>query len=65
MLSLCATKSRKEEKYFMIVEICEDIWIGNVQLTNFELFSGVFKDLAVRVVKGHTRMSQKTTVGMY
>ncbi len=46
MLSPCA-----EQKQFVIVELCEDIRIDTVQLSNYEFFSGVFKDFTVSVSK--------------
>jgi hypothetical protein len=49
MLSPC--KSSKQEKQFVVVELCDDIRIDTVQLANFEFFSGVFKDFNVSVAK--------------
>lgn len=46
MLSPC-----KQEKQFVVVELCDDIRIDTVQLANFEFFSGVFKDFNVSVAK--------------
>lgn len=49
MLSPC--KSSKQEKQFVVVELCDDVRIDTVQLANFEFFSGVFKDFNVSVAK--------------
>ncbi|CAL1713663.1 unnamed protein product [Somion occarium] len=49
MLSPCA-----EPNQFVVVELCEDIWIDTVQLANYEFFSGVFKDFSVSVAKTYT-----------
>ena len=68
MLSPCTTKTAdgKEEKHFVIVELCEDIRIDTVQLANFEFFSGAFKDFTVSVAKTYTPdLPEWTTVGMY
>jgi len=68
MLSPCTTKTAdgKEEKHFVIVELCEDIRIDTVQLANFEFFSGAFKDFTVSVAKTYTPdVPEWTTVGMY
>jgi len=68
MLSPCATKAAdgKEEKHFVVVELCEDIRIDTVQLANFEFFSGAFKDFTVGVAKTYNPDAPEwTTVGMY
>ena len=68
MLAPCATKiaDGKEEKHFVIVELCEDIRIDTVQLANFEFFSGSFKDFTVGVAKTYTPdVPEWTTVGTY
>lgn len=68
MLSPCTTKTAdgKEEKHFVIVELCEDIRIDTVQLANFEFFSGAFKDFTVSVAKTYTPdVPEWTTVGTY
>ena len=53
MLSPCTTKTAdgKEEKRFVIVELCEDIRIDTAQLANFEFFSGAFKDFTISIAK--------------
>ena len=68
MLSPCAAKTAdgKDEKHFVVVELCEDIRIDTVQLANFEFFSGVFKEFTVSVAKTYTPdMPEWTTVGTY
>lgn len=50
MLSPCQTSEQK----FVVVELCEDIRIDTVQLANFEFFSGVFKDIRMRVANAYT-----------
>ncbi|KAF9781734.1 UNC-like C-terminal-domain-containing protein [Thelephora terrestris] len=68
MLSPCATKTAdgKEEKHFVIVELCDDIRIDTVQLANFEFFSGVFKEFTVSVAKTYTPdVPEWTTMGTY
>ena len=52
MLSPCA--SSRQEKQYIVVELCEDIRLDTVQLANFEFFSGVFKDFTVSVAKTYT-----------
>lgn len=53
MLSPCRPP-KKEEKQFVVVELCEDVRIDTVQLANFEFFSGVFKEFTVSVAKTYT-----------
>lgn len=51
MLSPCNTRN---ERQFVVVELCDDIRIDTVQLANFEFFSGVFKEFTVSVAKTYT-----------
>ncbi|KAG8892193.1 hypothetical protein FRB99_002901, partial [Tulasnella sp. 403] len=46
MLSPCASKDK-----FVIVELCDDVRIDTVQLANYEFFSGVFKDIRIRLAE--------------
>jgi hypothetical protein len=48
MLSPCSAKSK-----YVIVELCDDIRIDTVQLANFEFFSGVFKQVRIRVAMNY------------
>jgi hypothetical protein len=64
MLSPCA--SSKDEKQYVVVELCDDIRIDTVQLANFEFFSGVFKDFTVSVAKTDTTdAAEWTSAGTY
>ncbi|TFY58938.1 hypothetical protein EVG20_g7971 [Dentipellis fragilis] len=61
MLSPCAAP-----RQFVVVELCEDIWIDTVQLANFEFFSGVFKEFTVSVSRTYTTEPEGwTVVGTY
>ncbi|KAA1472172.1 hypothetical protein DENSPDRAFT_838372 [Dentipellis sp. KUC8613] len=61
MLSPCAAP-----RQFVVVELCEDIWIDTVQLANFEFFSGVFKEFTVSVSGTYTTEPEGwTVVGTY
>ncbi|KAF9046242.1 UNC-like C-terminal-domain-containing protein [Panaeolus papilionaceus] len=63
MLSPCNTRN---EKQFVVVELCDDIRIDTVQLANFEFFSGVFKDFTVSVARTYsTDKDGWTIVGTY
>ncbi|CAK5264055.1 unnamed protein product [Mycena citricolor] len=57
MLSPC-----KDQKQYIVVELCEDIRIDTVQLANFEFFSGVFKKFTVSVSKTYTTDPEGWTV---
>jgi Sad1 / UNC-like C-terminal len=46
MLSPCSANPN-----FVVVELCDDIRIDTVQLSNFEFFSGVFRDFKVSVAQ--------------
>ncbi|KAH9028634.1 hypothetical protein EDB85DRAFT_1828935, partial [Lactarius pseudohatsudake] len=67
MLSPCAAPPQFVQ---VIVELCEDIRIDTVQLTNFEFFSGVFKEsckeFTVSVAKMYAMDTEGwTVVGTY
>jgi hypothetical protein len=64
MLSPCSPtgKDGRQEKTFVVVELCEDIRIDTVQLANFEFFSGVFKDFTVSVAKTYSTSEEGWTV---
>ncbi|EIW81499.1 hypothetical protein CONPUDRAFT_165623 [Coniophora puteana RWD-64-598 SS2] len=51
MLSPCTSRAPAGERQYVVVELCDDIRIDTVQLANFELFSGVFKEFSVSVAK--------------
>lgn len=57
MLSPCGDRPQ-----FIVVELCDDIWIDTVQLANYEFFSGVFKDFTVSVAKQYEVESSGWTV---
>ncbi|KAI0320970.1 UNC-like C-terminal-domain-containing protein [Amylostereum chailletii] len=61
MLSPCAAP-----RQFVVVELCEDIWIDTVQLANYEFFSGVFREFTVSVAKTYaTDAAGWTVAGTY
>lgn len=61
MLSPCGDRPQ-----FIVVELCDDIWIDTVQLANYEFFSGVFKDFTVSVSKQYeVERSEWTVAGTY
>lgn len=57
MLSPCGARPQ-----FIVVELCDDIWIDTVQLANYEFFSGVFKEFTVSVAKQYEVESSGWTV---
>ncbi|VDC07081.1 unnamed protein product [Peniophora sp. CBMAI 1063] len=57
MLSPCGDRPQ-----FIVVELCDDIWIDTVQMANYEFFSGVFKDFTVSVAKQYEVESSGWTV---
>ncbi|KAF9005542.1 UNC-like C-terminal-domain-containing protein [Cyathus striatus] len=66
MLSPCTGRAkRKDEKQFVVVELCDDIRIDTVQLANYEFFSGVFKDFTVSVAKTSTGADAWTVTGTF
>lgn len=44
MLNVCGAASK-----FVIIELCNDILVDNLQMANFEYFSGVFKEVKVQI----------------
>ncbi len=62
MLSPCNTPG---EDKFVVIELCEDISIDTVQLANFEFFSGIFKEITVKVAKTLTSDDSWSIAGTY
>ncbi|KAL2315892.1 Sad1-UNC-like carboxy terminal protein [Schizosaccharomyces pombe] len=44
MLNKCSAENK-----FVVIELCEDIYVDTVQIANFEFFSSIFRDFKVSV----------------
>ncbi|KAJ1567135.1 hypothetical protein HK096_010837, partial [Nowakowskiella sp. JEL0078] len=47
MLNLCSIKDK-----FVVIRLCDDIWIEEVHVANFEFFSSGFRDFRILVREG-------------